>query len=231
MVIRGKQMNEIRYMTLPLVLQPFQCNDLVRLGKDSDGGYLVNLEDVKKSTRLLSFGVSTDWSFEEDFQRINDCPCVAYDHSVTEDIPFFSGKNALIKKQVGAEVMLSEMLTPNDTNVFLKCDIEGDEFKILGEIIQHSHRFSGVVIEFHDIHQYPLFNQLTNFISKIQQKLVHNHPNTYRHIKFEDGKYLPDVLELSFTSCKNISLNPSLSLPHKLDRSNCPEEHNFIISF
>jgi hypothetical protein len=222
---------ETRYMNLPMILQPFQCNDLIRLGKNGDGGYLVNIEDVKKSTRLLSFGVSTDWSFEEDFSKINDCPCVAYDHSVENNIPFFSGKNSLVRKQVGTEVFLSEMLKPDDTNVFLKCDIEGDEYKILHEIIQHSHRFSGIIIEFHDMSKYPLFNQLTSFISKIQQKLIHNHPNTYRHVKFGKNQYSPDVLELSFTSSKNIFLNPNLSLPHKLDWTNCEEENNFVISF
>jgi hypothetical protein len=222
---------ETRYMNLPMILQPFQCNDLIRLGKNGDGGYLVNIEDVKKSTKLISFGVSTDWSFEEDFSKINDCPCVAYDHSVKDDIPFFSGKNSLIRKQVGTEVFLSEILKPDDMNVFLKCDIEGDEYKILHETIQHSHRFSGIIIEFHDMSKYPLFNQLTSFISKIQQKLIHNHPNTYRHVKFGENQYSPDVLELSFTSSKNIFLNPNLSLPHKLDQSNCFEENNFVISF
>ena len=113
----------MKRMVMPLILQPFECKDIVRLGKDHDGGYLVNRADVEKSTKLISFGISNDWSFEDDFTKIKDCPVIGYDGSLTEDIPFFTGKNKLVKQNVGPGCLLSDILEPGDTNVFLKCDI------------------------------------------------------------------------------------------------------------
>lgn len=221
----------VKSIMLPMILQPFKCDDLVRLGKDNDGGYLVNIEDVKKTTKLVSFGVKDDWSFEEDFLKINDCPYIAYDGSVEENIEFFTGKNTLVKSNVGTDILLSDILDPADINVFLKCDIEGDEYKLLNDIIKNAHRLSGIVIEFHGINQYPLFNQLTAFISKINQKLVHNHLNTWGYFKVGDDGFAPDVIELSFSSSNNIALDPSLMLPHKLDMPNNPKDTDFVVTF
>lgn len=218
-------------MTLPMILQPFQCDDLIRLGKDFDGGYLVNQADIEKTKKLVSFGIKDDWSFEEDFTKLNDCSCVAYDGSVTENIPFFSGKNTLVKRNVGTDILLSDILSAEDKNVFLKCDIEGDEYRLLDDIVKNSYRLSGMVIEFHNISNYALFNRLTAFIAKIDQKLVHAHPNTWGYIKIGNTEFLPDVIELSFTSSKNIELNEKLKLPHKKDMSNNPSDIDFVVTF
>ena len=50
-------------------LRPFAFDSKVRLGKDSDGGYVLLREHLEATRHLLSFGVATDWSFEEDFFR------------------------------------------------------------------------------------------------------------------------------------------------------------------
>jgi len=67
---------------LPNELQPLRCADLVRLGKDHDGGYLVSAEDIRAAECLVGLGLNDDWSFEADFLRQNDCPLAAYDGSV-----------------------------------------------------------------------------------------------------------------------------------------------------
>ena len=43
--------------------------DLIRLGKNNDGGYLVSEKDIKHTKNLISLGVSFDISFEKDFKR------------------------------------------------------------------------------------------------------------------------------------------------------------------
>lgn len=221
----------MKRMVMPLILQPFECKDIIRLGKDHDGGYLVNRADVEKSTKLITFGISDDWSFEYEFTKIKDCPVIGYDGSVIEDIPFFSGKNKLVKQNVGGDILLSDILEPNDTNVFLKCDIEGAEYNLLIDIIQNSHLLSGIAIEFHDLSNYVMFNQLTAFIAKIGQKLVHAHPNNWRYAKITEDLFAPDVLEMAFTSSSNIAFNPRLSLPHPLDMPNNPDDDNFVVIF
>ena len=62
------------------------AKDLIRVGKKNDGGYLVSKFDVEKSDILISLGISDDWSFEEDFQKIKDVIIFAYDGSVNTKI-------------------------------------------------------------------------------------------------------------------------------------------------
>ena len=75
---------------LSTALEPNFCSDIIRLGRKNDGGYLVSESDVTASDKLLSFGIYDDWSFEEDFAKINDVPIVAFDAS--------SGLKLLLKK-------------------------------------------------------------------------------------------------------------------------------------
>ena len=69
---------------LPSFFSYKQTNDLIRLGRPSDGGYIVSKSDIEKSDYLLALGISDDWSFEEDFLTINPVPLHAYDASVSE---------------------------------------------------------------------------------------------------------------------------------------------------
>ena len=75
---------------LSSALKPNFCDDIIRLGRKNDGGYLVSESDVTDSDRLLSFGIYDDWSFEEHFVKINDVPIVAFDAS--------AGLKLLLKK-------------------------------------------------------------------------------------------------------------------------------------
>ena len=222
----------MKIMNLPKVLQPFYCEDIIRIGKDHDGGYLVSKEDVLKSSRLLSFGVGGDISFEEDFLKLNDCESDLYDDRDFEFEGFLNDKRRMHKALVGSNgVSLASMLTDKDQNVFLKCDIEGSEYDLLDDIIANSHKFSGLTMEFHDVNIYGAFNELTNFISKIDQKLIHIHVNTWTWVKLQDDSYLPSVIEVTFSSNKNISFHRDIQLPHKLDQSNDPDGADFFLTF
>lgn len=59
------------------------ATDLVRIGRDHDGGYLVSESDIKHSELLIGLGVNDDWSFEEEFKKRRDIPILAYDASVS----------------------------------------------------------------------------------------------------------------------------------------------------
>ena len=220
-------------MTLPKIFEPFYCADLIRLGKDNDGGYLVNKEDVLKAEKLLSFGVSNDISFEEDFAKLNACPIDAYDGTISHTFDFFSDNRKIHNYNIGYRTgnkKIADLISENDKNVFLKCDIEGSEYEILDELIIHSSKFSGMVIEFHDVYENILFNFLTNFISKIDLKLVHIHMNNNSYAEAPNNTYAPGCVELSFTSSKNISLD-KVRLPHTLDMVNNLDREEFRIVF
>jgi len=88
---------------LPKILKPEKEYDLVRLGSINDGGYLVDINSIKKSKALVSFGLGFNWSFEESFTKINPVIVHCYDyyikpshikkHSLKSLLNFFNLKN------------------------------------------------------------------------------------------------------------------------------------------
>lgn len=230
-------------ITLPKIFQPFYCEDLIRLGKENDGGYLVNRPDVISSKNLLSLGIGEDWSFEKDFISINDCKLNAYDNSLNKSRMqnnkalqdsynlFFTGNKYHVEKNIGTgfnDLPLYTVSTEKDT--FLKCDIEGAEYHILFDLIKLTKQYTGMVIEFHEINKSNNFDNLINFISKVDHKLIHIHVNNYFYYKTDNG-CIPDILELTFTSSLNISLSRHITLPNKLDMTNNPKDEEFSILF
>jgi len=64
-------------------LQPIALADMVRIGRDHDGGYVLPKILVEEADSLLSLGVYNDWSFEGDFQRLKPAlPIDCYDHTI-----------------------------------------------------------------------------------------------------------------------------------------------------
>ena len=68
---------------LPKEFIPGGLYDLIRLGKNNDGGYLVCKNSIEVSDYLISFGISDDFSFEEDFKDKKNIPIFAYDPTTT----------------------------------------------------------------------------------------------------------------------------------------------------
>ena len=223
------------YVTLPKIFQPFECNSLIRLGQDYDGGYIVNRHDVEKSNILISLGIRDDWSFEKDFSRINDCEIISFDKEsqVPRNDSFYVGNKKMIYKHIDLvdsedTIAFDEILKINSNKIFFKCDIEGKEYDILDLIISNSYKFSAICLEVHGMNNSKNFNKIINFITKIDQKLVHVHPN---NCSILGSMNIPDVLELTFTSSCNIKYNPDLSLPHSLDMENCRGVSDYKMNF
>ena len=51
--------------------KPINIDDLIRLGRPEDGGYVISGRCVEQSRVLVSFGISEDWSFDEAFLCAN----------------------------------------------------------------------------------------------------------------------------------------------------------------
>lgn len=68
---------------LPALLRPLAPDDLIRLGRANEGGYVLSARSVSAADLVLGFGLDTDWSFEVDAARIANAPVIANDHTVT----------------------------------------------------------------------------------------------------------------------------------------------------
>jgi hypothetical protein len=217
----------LKRIHLPRIFQPFRCNSIIRLGKNNDGGYLVNEIDIKTTSTLLSFGIGEDISFEKDFYAANRVQVIAYDSTIDNISDDFIEH---ISENVTSD-NIGQILDFHVGGIFLKCDIDGSEYKILDSIILNSSKFTGIAIEFHGIHHNHNLHELINFIAKIDLRLIHVHLNNYAYY-ITDGGYIPDVIELTFSASNtNTHYDRNAYLPNKLDMPNNPDDDEFEIIF
>ena len=84
-----KKLNKIEVF-LPSFFKPKFTANLVRLGRNNDGGYLIDELSIDKSKKLISFGINDDFSFEMNFNTQNRASVFAFDNSI--DMFFFLKK-------------------------------------------------------------------------------------------------------------------------------------------
>ena len=70
---------------IPTFLKPYHTNfsNLIRLGRKSDGGYVIDKRVIRKTKIVITCGLEAEWSFEKEFQEYNkNCKVLAFDHTV-----------------------------------------------------------------------------------------------------------------------------------------------------
>ena len=248
-------------------LAPIAVDDLVRIGRNHDGGYLIRQSTIDQIGFLLSFGISNDWSFERQLLRLDPgLRLHAYDHSVDVEVlrrkylgalgkpynlprifnyrrafksysAFFTGAAHHFREKVGntdsdpTEISIAEIFRRIDgnANIFLKMDIEGDEYQVIDEITARSDRIVGLVVEFHDASSRR--SEFSRSIRALQQSfdIVHIHGNNYSRVG-EDS--LPDALEISFSrTVETAKLYRKTSLIDGLDQPNNKNKADFLLCF
>jgi hypothetical protein len=226
------------------LLKPFKTNELVRLGRNMVGGYVVDLGMIEKTNTLITFGFGPEWSFELDFLKMkNNCNVFIYDHNLSSTpyfkeiwkylrrfltlrVPykvlkirldayknyknFFKSSNVKLYTEKIAfpikhknETDLKKALTriKNNSKVFLKIDIQCNEYEIIDQIVENFQQINMLVIVFYWINK----NE-EKFIHSIQKlrskyKIIHVHANNF-HDKLENG--LPKMLEITLLNKKFI---------------------------
>ena len=66
---------------LPKIFKPYKYTkkNLIRVGPNTDGGYVIDKRVIKKVKTLISCGLNDDWEFEKEFLKINPyCKIFAY---------------------------------------------------------------------------------------------------------------------------------------------------------
>ena len=107
---------------LPENFKPKNEYNLIRLGKNNDGGYLVEKYSFDEAKSLISFGLSFDWSFEKQFFNIKNCPIHCYDPTIKySSIKKFSRKNIINLFKI-KNLLNKNSFKKNIDNIFLYKD-------------------------------------------------------------------------------------------------------------
>ncbi len=71
-------------------LKPIKIKNLIRLGRDYDGGYLVCKDTLNKCKNLITLGVGDDISFERDYDKLINAKNIhLYDYTVNYKLFFY----------------------------------------------------------------------------------------------------------------------------------------------
>ena len=108
---------------------------------------------------------------------------------------------------------------------FLKIDIEGDEYKILDQIIKNSENLTGLVIEFHDVSRN--IKMIESFIQKLPLILIYVRANNAGEVNSDND---PEIIELTFSK-HAIPKNDYEFSKHNLDFPNNPYKREITLKF
>lgn len=215
-------------------LRPVDCgNDLIRLGPNGDGGYLVP-DDLDGITACFSPGVSKVSGFElscaergmKVYLADNSVEKPSNDH---DQFHFTKKHLASYADEVFMTLghWVSSTVGDTEDDLLLQMDIEGAEYEVFfntpPELMK---RFRVMVIEFHTLEQWwnlPYFRTVKRVFEKIllTHTCVHNHPNNACSDYKKSGLVIPLATELTFI--RNDRVNHRgyrTEFPHPLDCDN-----------
>ncbi|WP_171054646.1 FkbM family methyltransferase [Roseovarius arcticus] len=214
----------------------FVSVDLIRIGGEGDGGYLVP-DILDGISHCFSPGVSDTSDFEDHLSKKYGIKSFMADASVDcapiSDPNFSFSKKFLGNRDEDDFITLSSWvdtsLKGDERELILQMDIEGGEYDVLTfESDETLKRFSVMAIEFHDLGQMGdehFFQMFSSIFEKIYKNFTvcHVHPNNCCGI-FSSGEWeFPRVTEVTFVRndyVEKLRNGSKLSLPHHLDRKN-----------
>ena len=213
---------------------PLETNlEIIRLGGDADGGYLVP-DDFEGINGLVSPGVGGSISFDIEITK-GKIPAVLIDASVEAPSNILSNFTFIPKWLTDAsgsfsdqECTLEEIIVdyfPGSTNLFLSMDIEGSEWGVINhtetKILEN---FRIMTMEIHDLHETISEELFTSVYQPAMQKLlksflvVHLHPNNAGGYFLYSGIMLPKVIELTLIRKDRVStIAGRAQIPNAMD--------------
>ena len=233
-------------MSLSKKLKPKFSYNLIRIGNDNDGGYLVDTNSLKKTKELVSLGISDDWSFEIDFflKRNKKISVECFDDRLDKKFLiknlvinfvftfyhlkfkfFLDGVKKFFSYLRFKKIFLFEKkkISYKDLDVIFKNKKKNIFLKI--DIEGSEYRVLKDIISNQkkiiglviEFHDCDLHkNKIINFINSLDLTLVHIHGN---NLSSKDFSGNPTVIELSFGRFPVKKKKP-ISLPNKLDMPN-----------
>ena len=193
-----------------------KTNILITCGLNDDWEFEKNFLKKKPTTQIIAFDhtVNQDFwikRFKKDIisllllRKLRISKILDIFKYINYCLFFSKNKKHYIKKIVFKKKNEKEITIPtileNYEKVFLKIDIEGDEYEILNDIKKSSEKIIFLVIEFHDLHKN--INKIKKFLKGLDLKIIHIHANNYGDI---DKYSNPKVIELSLLNTKKIKV-------------------------
>lgn len=194
-------------------------HEKLRIGRENDGGYVIcEIPNINYEC-LLSGGIETDLSFEEDFcKKYENIPCFAYDGTINS-IKTNEKRIYFVKQNIGyhnnEKVTNLHHIIKRFNNIFIKMDIEGGEIDWMESLTdEHLNKFSQMVIEFHS----PFSARENEVFKKINKThlLVHFHPNNCCKTVYHMGIKMPHTFECTYVHKKY------LNEPYELNKERIP---------
>jgi hypothetical protein len=240
-ITRMTPINEVKQLLE--MLYPIDCEkDLIRLGPENDGGYLIP-DDLDGIEACFSPGVSTVSGFEKDCANRNIKVFLA-DASVNSPaetdnlfdfIPMFIG-SMNNDNYLTLDRWVNSKIPDTSKELLLQMDIERAEYEVFHSLSEETiSRFRIMVIEFHDIDEifnYPFFKVMSRVFKKILQThhCVHIHPNNITNKNKLNGIETVQAMEFTFYKKECISkVEHQKSFPNKLDSDNSPKQPTVIL--
>jgi hypothetical protein len=200
-------------------LVPYECLGLtkIRVGRDTDGGYVVPAELLQTSRSFLIFGVNDEDSFEMDvYSRTGSKNIILCDPFVSytrKDSPLTFYPVGLSGESLGFMRTLPDFLKEysiSKDHLFLKIDIEKGEYPSFQDLTNHD--LNGVdclVIEIHGLLEKMYHTPAGKLLDLLNESFVlyHIHANNNGMYDIKENILYPDVVECTYVSKAYITAN------------------------
>ena len=246
-------------MAFPNSLKPKKLFLLKRIGRNNDGGYLIDVNSINNTSTLISFGISDDWSFENHFLKLNkNLKVFCYDKNLSlyfliklffKKIIFFLRyslkdiyysfiqifKFILFFRQ---NSLVKDKISYNFLTRLIKNKFFTDPIFLKVDIEEWEYRILEDITKISnrlsglviEFHNVDLhLNKIVDFVKKVNLELVHIHANN-GGIPKVDLNGNPTVIELTFAKNPIIS-STDFFTPNSLDQKNKQELEDILINF
>jgi len=235
-------------MKLPIFLLPkFKC-ELIRLGKENDGGYAIPKKSLKNSKAILGFGLGDDWSFEKEFKKFSGAAIICFDGHVNlrfwfirfcKDIINF----ILLKKKslsdfkrfytfLNYKLFFSRKNVTHEKKIIAPIDqripeIDKSRITDLNQILQNNKYFEFFLKVDIEQHEYRILDQIIKYQEKLTGLVIEFHECD---LHFEKIKVFIDAFELQLVHVhvNNFGIINKFGFPTVLELTFSPKSYNLI---
>ncbi|MBR4574849.1 MAG: FkbM family methyltransferase [Lachnospiraceae bacterium] len=229
--LTSTELSDLKKFLAPMKIHRFDKMNLIRVGGDADGGYVMHDDLCGKVA--YSIGIGDEISWDKDMAD-RGYDLFMYDFTV-DKLPFENDRFHFFKKGItGSRIddpifcTLDEAMEQNGHDgllgMILKMDIEGGEWeffeKVDDKLLQ---QFDQLVFEIHGLLRSDRWAYYGACLERLGRthSLIHVHANNYSKYALIDGLRLADCMELTYVrnAGQEFEFDDS-TLPRKTDRPN-----------